>query len=379
MGMNYSYWERESFLGKADFCVVGAGIVGLNAAIRLKELQPSARVVVLERGLLPDGASTKNAGFACFGSPSELLDDLSSRPEDEVFGLVGERWKGLGALRDLLGDAAIGYEGVGGFEVFKDSDSESAALCVSSLSYLNKAIESVTGLANCYHPVAGGGASFGFAGIGTVIQNRGEGLIDTGKMARSLLDLARSKGVEVWFGMEVDWMESVSDGRSIHLVSGLRLQAGQVVLAVNGFAKAFLPDLAIEPARAQVFVTQPLSHIPFTGGFHYEQGYYYFRNIGNRILLGGGRNLDFEAERTAQKGLTPLVQASLETLMREVILPGQAWEIDLRWSGTMGVGPKKSPIVQQLADGLYAAVRLGGMGVALGTHTGRQVADLIFA
>jgi hypothetical protein len=35
--------------------------------------------------MLPHGASTKNAGFACFGSISEIIDDLKSHSEEEVF------------------------------------------------------------------------------------------------------------------------------------------------------------------------------------------------------------------------------------------------------------------------------------------------------
>jgi len=68
----FSYWEQESF-SFYDHIVAGAGIVGLNVAIALKEQYPNARVLVLERSLLPTGASTRNAGFACMGSPTELL------------------------------------------------------------------------------------------------------------------------------------------------------------------------------------------------------------------------------------------------------------------------------------------------------------------
>ncbi len=63
-----SYWEQESFFKGIDVAVIGSGIVGLTAAIHLKTLEPHSRIVVLERGALPTGASTRNAGFACFGS-----------------------------------------------------------------------------------------------------------------------------------------------------------------------------------------------------------------------------------------------------------------------------------------------------------------------
>jgi gamma-glutamylputrescine oxidase len=76
-----SYWEIDQYYKTFDVVIVGSGIVGLSAAISIREKQKNASVLILEKGFLPSGASTKNAGFACFGSPSELLDDLSKMPE----------------------------------------------------------------------------------------------------------------------------------------------------------------------------------------------------------------------------------------------------------------------------------------------------------
>ena len=103
-----SYWEQQSFT-RYDHIVAGAGIVGLSAAIELKDRYPTARVVVLERGLLPTGASSRNAGFACMGSVTELLDDLQNTDESEVYALYEWRKRGLERLRARLGDATIGY------------------------------------------------------------------------------------------------------------------------------------------------------------------------------------------------------------------------------------------------------------------------------
>ena len=71
--MNLSYWEYKTWLSNIDYTIVGSGIVGLNCALALREEHPHAKIVVLEKGVLPQGASTKNAGFACFGSISEIL------------------------------------------------------------------------------------------------------------------------------------------------------------------------------------------------------------------------------------------------------------------------------------------------------------------
>src|SRR5690606_40215166 len=118
MGNSLSYWEQKMYFSNVDFTIVGAGIVGLHCALKLRAKFPKQSIVVLERGLLPQGASTKNAGFACFGSVSELLDDLNTHSEDQVLELVEKRYKGLQQLKETLGSQQIGYKHYNGFELF---------------------------------------------------------------------------------------------------------------------------------------------------------------------------------------------------------------------------------------------------------------------
>jgi glycine/D-amino acid oxidase-like deaminating enzyme len=94
-------------------------------------------------------------------------------------------------------------------------------------------------------------------------------------------------------------------------------------------------------------------------------------------LFGGGRNLDFEGEETTHFGETQLIQNKLEQLLTEVILPNTPYAIARRWSGIMGLGPQKRPIVKQLSDNVSCGVRLGGMGIAIGSSVGKQLAELI--
>ncbi|MCB0509428.1 MAG: FAD-binding oxidoreductase, partial [Bacteroidetes bacterium] len=89
-----SFWEKSSFL-HYNYLIVGGGIVGFSTAIELKKKNPKASVLVVEAGLLPTGASTKNAGFACVGSLSEMLADLENHSEEELIALSKLRWEGL--------------------------------------------------------------------------------------------------------------------------------------------------------------------------------------------------------------------------------------------------------------------------------------------
>lgn len=143
----------------------------------------------------------------------------------------------------------------------------------------------------------------------------------------------------------------------------------KILFATNGFAGS-LTEGAVKPARAQVLITEPIPNLDIKGSFHLDRGYYYLRNIGERILLGGGRNLDFETESTTEFAQTETVQNKLEELLKEVILPHHKFEIAHRWSGIMRMGNSKTPIVSQLSENMYYGVQLGEMGVAIGSLIG---------
>lgn len=371
--MQLSYWEHQSFFKNVDICIVGSGIVGLFAALELKNKAPEKRILVLERGFLPYGASTRNAGFACFGSVSELQDDLTKMSENEVFNLVERRYKGLLKLRKTLGEQALGMENNGGYELFTDSSSWNSA--VSSIDFLNRALKSIIG--NSVYEIKNDAIqNFGFKSVEGIMYNRFESQVDTGNFLKSLLNLVRSKGVEVLTGIQVTEINE----KCIRIGNDFDFKAEKIIIATNGFASQFLPDFDVQPARAQVLVTKSISNLKLKGTFHYDHGYYYFRNIGDhQILLGGGRNLDFDAEYTTEMDQTSLVQNALENLLKTVIIPGTVFEIERRWSGIMGVGSNRVPIVKSLGNSMYCAVRMGGMGVALGSLVGEEVADLVLA
>ncbi|HEV2355257.1 MAG TPA: FAD-dependent oxidoreductase, partial [Puia sp.] len=147
----------------------------------------------------------------------------------------------------------------------------------------------------------------------------------------------------------------------------------------NAFARQLLPQLDIVPARGQVFVTSPVVDIPFKGCFHFDEGYYYFRDVGDRVLLGGARNQAFGEETTTEMAPTDRIQRELERFLRETVLPGRHFTIDTRWAGIMGMGGEKTPIIRAVNDRVFCAVRLHGMGVALAPVIGDRVASMLTA
>ena len=370
--INYSYWELKQYFTEFDLIVIGAGIVGLSSAISFINKNKKAKILILERGLLPNGASTKNAGFACFGSSSELLDDLSKNNSETVWETVLMRWQGLQILRKRLGDKGIDLNLWGGYELFDSKENKIKSL--EKIKDLNKEIYHHLGLKNCFSEYPKN--NFGFKNTKGIILNKYEGQIDTGLMMQNLLLLAQKKGITVLNNIEIKAINDLGGKVELKSINGV-FKAKKVVVATNGFANELLKINNINPARAQVLITKPISQLKIKGTFHYQEGYYYFRNIKNRLLFGGGRNINLKKEETSEIGLNSKIQNHLEYLLKTMILPNTAFEIEHRWSGIMGVGNEKKPIIKPITNNVIAAVRMGGMGIAIGSKVGEIVAKIL--
>ena len=370
--MNLSYWEYKTWLSNIDFTVVGSGIVGLNCALSLRERFPKAKILILEKGILPQGASTKNAGFACFGSISEVLADLEYHSEEEVLELVQQRWDGVQLLRGNLGDENIDFQQHGGHELFLAKHDTLYQHCLNELEHINKLLLPVFG-EQAFTPNEN---SFNFKNVQeNYITNRFEGQIDTGKMMLSLLQLVRKKGITILNSVSVK--EFVENQHQVLVKTDeFEFCTKKLCIATNAFAAQLIKE-DVKPARAQVLITKPIDNLHIKGTFHLDEGYYYFRNIDNQILFGGGRNLDIQGEETTVFSETDLIQNQLETILKESILPNTTFEIERRWSGIMGMGNQKKPILKQVSDHVFCGVRLGGMGIAIGSLVGKELADLV--
>ncbi len=374
---NLSYWERETFFRDFDVAIIGSGLVGLSAAIHLKHQQPNLNIAVLERGALPAGASTRNAGFACYGSMTELIDDMARLSEDEVFALVEKRWRGLLRLRQLVGDVHMDFCPSGGFEIFTEEEEETFRECCERMPYFNQMIGAITGHPQPYVLADEQLPSFGFNRVAHLILNRPEGQLHPGKMMRRLLHIATESGVRIFNGIAVESVEDQTNEVVIQTAAGWTLRVPRLLVAVNGFARQLMPDIEVTPARNQVLITRPIPGLKVRGCFHYDRGYFYFRDVDGRILLGGGRHLDRSGETTSEFGPNELIRSALAQLLRSVICPEYPAEIDTWWTGILGLGPLKKPIVERYSPNIVVAVRLSGMGVALGTLVGEEGAELL--
>lgn len=371
----FSYWEQTQFINNADVIIIGSGITGLSAALHLNKKQPALKVLVLERGFLPSGASTKNAGFACFGTVSEQISYLKQSSEEDVLRLVDYKWRGLQRLRQNLGDADIDFYQHGGYELFRDDEQTRAEECFDQLTYFNSLLAQAIGHTDIYAGADAKITDFGLKGVNRMICNKYEGRINTGKMMRTLLHKVYSMGTLVLNNCAVNKIAHTGSNVELTTSQG-SFKARKVILATNAFAAQLYPELDVLPGRGQVLVTKPIAGLKLRGTFHFDEGYYYFRNIDGRVLFGGGRNIDFNSEQTYHMGHTEKVKQQLLHYLNNMILPDQKAEVDYWWSGIMGFGEELKPIIKQVQPGVFCAVRCNGMGVAMGSLVGEEVAEM---
>lgn len=377
-----SFWEIDAWTKAAsvprsgfshlscDVAIIGGGIIGISTAIELKERRPDLHVVVIERSDPPRGASTRNAGFACFGSVSEIAHDIDLMGADAARDLVQRRLEGLQQLRRRVAHIDIGYEENGGYEIFMDHHAS-----LDRIDEINTLLEPL------FHGPAFEVrndliAHFGFAPtVRTLVRTPYEGTLHSGLLMRGLWSVAQKLGVEIVVGEVVPHFVR-NDRSRLVLRSGEVVDAERVVVATNALANGLVEGPASEsvPGRGQVIVTTPIPGLPLRGSYHFDEGYVYFRSLGDRILLGGGRNLAFEEETTTEFATTTLIQSYLEKLLTEVIAPSYHLTIEHRWAGIMGFRADKQPFVGEVAPGVVQAFGCNGMGVAIGSTIAEEAA-----
>jgi glycine/D-amino acid oxidase-like deaminating enzyme len=370
-----SYWEKKHFY-HADLIVIGSGFVGLSTAIHYKKKNPKSKVLVLERGIFPHGASTKNAGFACFGSLTEILDDLQSMSECEVLELVEKRYRGLNQIRKKFGDKALAFEPSNGFELLD----ERLLYSLDELGRVNELLRAIF-REDVFSKVKRL-EKFQFSDqIKAVIKNQFEGELDPGKYLDALWSMASQLGVRILTGVEVQeiWKdEGRILARNTQVKEPVEFFAKKIGVCTNAFTAQLLPGLDMKPGRGLILLSQKLDfQIPWKGSFHIDKGYVYFRQVDGRLLIGGGRNKDFKEEESVDFEVNVKIKRYLEDLASEVIFPNQEIKWEMEWTGIMAFGPKKSPILEQVGTHTFAAVRLGGMGVAIGWEVGKELSKLM--
>ena len=372
---NISFWEKNWLTGY-DFVVIGAGIVGCFTALRIASENKNAKVALIERGILPLGASTKNAGFACFGSISEIEKNRKEMSDDDLLSLLELRIKGLEKLRNNLGDKNISYSNCKGYELFFGIDG-----LEQRIYKINELLNPIMGK-DCFSICNKDIKRFGFAKeiVVGLTENKHEGSINPGKMIFCLKKKLGSLGVDCYFSTEVESFEETSKKIFLKLKSSnqsIDIKTNKLAICTNAFAKRWFETEDISPGRGIILLTNEIPNLKIDGCFHYKQGYYYFRNVKKRLLIGGGRETDLNNESTLSFGTNKIIRQKLIEHIKNFILPDINFKIESEWSGIMGFGKNKLPLIKRMSKNIVLGVRLGGMGISIGSIVGEKTAELI--
>mgnify|MGYP003322221184 FL=1 len=371
-----SFWEKKSYTNY-DLIVIGGGLTGMFCALSYINKKPKSKVLILERGIFPSGASTKNAGFATFGSLSEIISDNKTLSDNSVFNLVEKRVLGLELLKKTIPKSNLNIKNHGGYELIFKSNFDLEMF----IEKYNKLLYPIFN-DNIFLEAKQKIKLFGFSKtkLTNLIFNPYESQIDPGETVFALQRILLSKGVNIINGANVK--EFNSSGNAFDIITKsdneiIKFKSTFMAICSNAFAKKWFPKEDINPGRGMIIITKPLKKLKFKGSFHYNEGFNYFRDFKKRVIIGGGRNLDFKSEATSQFGINNFIKKSLINDLHNIILQNEEFEIDMEWSGIMAFGSSKEPIIKKLSDRSVLAVRLGGIGVSISSSLGKEASELL--
>jgi gamma-glutamylputrescine oxidase len=305
-----------------------------------------------QRGVA-EGASGRNGGFALRGGASRYDIARETYGADQARELWHWTEEALDRMAEVAGDALIRN---GSFRLAADQEErEQIRLEYEAMHEDGLAAEWVDDLPGHLAGRFKGG-----------IIHPDDGALQPARFVRGLAARAAEAGAEFREHDRVDDVEA--------------LDADNVVVATDGYGHGLVPELtdAIWPTRGQVIVSAPLDEMLYDRPHYARQGFDYWQQLPNkRLVLGGFRDVSIMDELTDDEVTTPVIQASLEQFMGELI--GGTPEITHRWAGIFGLTQDMLPLVGRVPgrDRVWVAAGYSGHGNVLGFACGELVAGAI--
>ena len=337
--------------GHVDVAVVGGGVTGCAAALRLAEGGLSVRLH--EQRAIEEGASGRNGGFALRGGATRY--DVARETYGHERAAAYWRWTedALERLETLAGDA---LRRPGSYRLAADEEEREAIR--SEYEALRE-----DGIAAEWLDEVPGGAAGRFHGA---ISHPGDGSIQPARFVRRLAARAAEAGADL---REHDRVADVE-----------ALDADHVVVATDGYGHGLVAELAdlIWPTRGQVIVSEPLDRVLYDRPHYARQGFDYWQQLPDRrVVLGGFRDVSIMDELTDVEETTETIQTALESFLGELV--GGTPHVTHRWAGIFGLTQDMLPLVGRVPgrDRLWVAAGYSGHGNVLGFACGELVADAI--
>jgi glycine/D-amino acid oxidase-like deaminating enzyme len=334
--------------GPVDVAIVGAGVTGCSAALRLAEA--GLKVRVHDRRGVAEGASGRNGGFATRGGASRYDVARDTYGREQATGLWHWTERALDEMSEPAGDA---LRRTGSLRLAADEEErDSLRIEFEAMREDGIAAEWVDEPADGRFHAA--------------IFQPGDGALQPARFVRRLAARAADAGADI---REHDPVEDID-----------ALDAEHVVIATDGYGHGLVAELAdlIWPTRGQVIVSQPLDRVLYDVPHSARQAFDYWQQLPDgRVLLGGFRDVSIMDELTDVEETTPAIQASLERFLGELI--GEEPKISHRWAGIFGLTQDMLPLVGRVPGrgNVWVAGGYSGHGNVLGFACGALVADAI--
>lgn len=334
----------------ADVCVIGMGGSGLTCVAEL--LAQGASVVALDAGCVGGAAAGRNGGF--------LLAGLAQFYHTAVARLGRERTRRIYSLTldeisRIAAEAPRAVRLVGSLRI-ADSDEE-----------LDDCEHQLQALRADGFPVE---RYEGAEGRGLLMPT--DGAFQPLHRCRLLADRVDREGARLY-----------EHSRVTHVAAGeVRTSAGvvrapRVVVAVDGRLEAILPELRtrVRTARLQMLGVGPTREVTLPRPVYSRWGLDYWQQLPDGSLaVGGGRDIGGEDEWTLTATPTPVVQASLESILRERL--GVHAPITHRWAASVGYTDDGAPVLAEVRPNVWAIGGYSATGNVLGALYGRAAAAL---
>lgn len=366
---------------EADFVLVGGGFAGLSAARRLHQLNPGARIVVLEAGRLAEGASGRNSGFM-IDLPHELTsDDYAGHGDDRA--MIALNRQAIAFARAAVGDYGIDRNFFdpagkvnGATSVTADALNRSYAEHLATLGEPSEMLDAraMADLTGSRHYLSG-------------LYTPGTVMLQPAGYIRGLGEGLRREGIGVFETTPVTRM-SRANGRWTLTTPGGRVGAGTVILTNNGHLESFgfergrLMHIFLYASMTVDLGTDALTALggqPRWGVTPSDPMGTTMRRIdqgqgGNRIVTRTCASFEPDMEATEA---TLRRSAAVHRVKFEERFPQLAGvRMEYTWAGHLCLSRNAVSVMKPLDEGLFAACVCNGLGTARSTLTGIGAAEL---
>jgi glycine/D-amino acid oxidase-like deaminating enzyme len=338
-----------------EVLIAGGGVSGVMLAYTLAE--QSAAVGLVEAGVVAGAASGRNAGLLTLSPPEPYHELIALWGRDGARAMLELGRRSHSRVRKLVETLGLdcGYRARGSLRLARTLDE--AEDLRASLADLD-----ADGFRVRETPVPGAVAGEAARRFAAAFATAEDGELDPAAFVRSLAAEAVRRGARLFERTPLKaarWSGGLWEART---PEGLA-RARTLVLAANAYTGRLCPVLEplIAPRRGQMLSTAPIEREVASRPTIAHWGYQYWRQLADgRLLIGGWRDTDIDAEVGYEERVTGAVQGAIERGLAELVPEGVA--IEHRWAGVMGFARDGRPVVGWLDPEHHVAIAAGYTG-----------------